>query len=83
MQRKGPLLRPFLFSCHRQLATPRSRSIASEAAPSLDGCGERKGTVRPGINTETHADEIAQLLGTGGREKTCPKLPAIVASSQA
>jgi pimeloyl-ACP methyl ester carboxylesterase len=31
-------------------------------APSLDGCGERKGTVRPGITTETHADEIAQLL---------------------
>ena len=31
-------------------------------APSLDGCGERKGTMRPGITTETHADEIAQLL---------------------
>jgi len=31
-------------------------------APSLDGCGERKGTVRPGITTETHADEVAQLL---------------------
>lgn len=31
-------------------------------APSLDGCGERKGTVRPGITTETHAEEIAQLL---------------------
>jgi len=31
-------------------------------APSLDGCGERKGTVRAGITTETHADEIAQLL---------------------
>ncbi len=31
-------------------------------APSLDGCGERKGTVRPGITTETQADEIAQLL---------------------
>ena len=31
-------------------------------APSLDGCGERKGTVRPGITTETHADEVAQLI---------------------
>ena len=31
-------------------------------APSLDGCGERKGAVRPGITTETQADEIAQLL---------------------
>jgi pimeloyl-ACP methyl ester carboxylesterase len=31
-------------------------------APSLDGCGERKHTVRPGITTETHADEIADLL---------------------
>jgi pimeloyl-ACP methyl ester carboxylesterase len=31
-------------------------------APSLDGCGERKGTARPGITTETQADELAQLL---------------------
>jgi len=31
-------------------------------APSLDGCAERKGSVRPGITTETHADEVAQLL---------------------
>jgi pimeloyl-ACP methyl ester carboxylesterase len=31
-------------------------------APTLEGCGERKNQVRPGINTETHADEIAQLL---------------------
>lgn len=31
-------------------------------APSLDGCGERKHTMRPGISTETHAEEIAQLL---------------------
>src|SRR5260370_11133358 len=29
---------------------------------SVDGCGERKGSVRPGITTESHADEIAQLL---------------------
>ena len=31
-------------------------------APSLDGCGERKGMLRPGITTETQADEVAQLL---------------------
>ena len=31
-------------------------------APSLDGCAERKGAVRPGITTETQADEVAQLL---------------------
>src|SRR2546423_15177438 len=30
-------------------------------APSLDGCGERKSTVRPGITTETQAEEGAQL----------------------
>src|ERR1700722_13801904 len=31
-------------------------------APSLDGCAERKGQVRAGITTETHAAEIAELL---------------------
>ncbi|HEY2254610.1 MAG TPA: alpha/beta fold hydrolase, partial [Variovorax sp.] len=31
-------------------------------APSLDGCAERKGQVRAGITTETHADEVAELL---------------------
>jgi pimeloyl-ACP methyl ester carboxylesterase len=31
-------------------------------APSLDGCAERKGALRPGITTETHAQEIAALL---------------------
>src|SRR5690348_12900187 len=31
-------------------------------APSLDGCAERKEAVRPGITTETQADEVAQLL---------------------
>lgn len=30
--------------------------------PSLEGCAERKTQVRAGITTETHADEIAQLL---------------------
>src|SRR5437588_2481679 len=31
-------------------------------APSLDGCAERKSTVRPGITTESQAEEVAQLL---------------------
>jgi pimeloyl-ACP methyl ester carboxylesterase len=31
-------------------------------APSLDGCGERKGQIRAGITTETQAEEVAQLL---------------------
>jgi pimeloyl-ACP methyl ester carboxylesterase len=31
-------------------------------APTLDGCAERKEQLRPGITTETHGEEIAQLL---------------------
>src|SRR5438876_7436826 len=31
-------------------------------APSLDGCAERKHSLRPGITTETHAAEIADLM---------------------
>ena len=31
-------------------------------APSLDGCGERKGQMRPGITAKTQADEVAQLM---------------------
>jgi len=31
-------------------------------APSLDGCAERKHQVRPGITTETQAQDIAELL---------------------
>lgn len=30
--------------------------------PTLDGCAERKGSLRPGITTETHGQEIADLL---------------------
>ncbi len=41
----------------------RLRAAGHEVyAPTLDGCGERKGTVRAGISTETQADEVAQLL---------------------
>ena len=31
-------------------------------APTLDGCGERKHTVRAGITVTTHAQEVAQFL---------------------
>jgi len=31
-------------------------------APTLDGCAERRHALRPGINTETHGGEIADLL---------------------
>lgn len=31
-------------------------------APSLDGCAERAAQMRPGIDTESHGEEIAQLL---------------------
>ena len=31
-------------------------------APTLDGCAERKGQVRAGITTESHAEEIANFL---------------------
>src|SRR5437764_14988058 len=41
----------------------RLRAAGHEVyAPTLDGCAERKDQVRPGITTETQADEIAQLL---------------------
>lgn len=30
--------------------------------PTLDGCGERRGSLRPGITTETHGAELADLL---------------------
>ena len=30
--------------------------------PTLDGCAERRGALRPGITTESHGQEIAQLL---------------------
>ena len=31
-------------------------------APTLDGCAERRHQVRPGITTETHAAELAEML---------------------
>ena len=31
-------------------------------SPTLDGCAERRGSLRPGITTESHAAEVADLL---------------------
>src|SRR5438876_10056619 len=46
-----------------QRVASRLRAVGHQVyAPSLDGCGERKSTVRPGITTETQADEVAHLL---------------------
>lgn len=46
----------------QRVAAELGRTGARVLAPTLDGCAERKGQVRPGITTETHADEIAELL---------------------
>src|SRR4051812_7436865 len=32
-------------------------------APTLDGCGERAAALRPGITTESQAEELAAYLG--------------------
>jgi len=46
-----------------QPVTSRLRAAGHTVyAPSLDGCAERKHTLRPGITTETQAAEIADLL---------------------
>ena len=46
-----------------QRIAQRLRSSGHQVyAPTLDGCAERKGSLRPGITTETHGEEIAQLL---------------------
>jgi pimeloyl-ACP methyl ester carboxylesterase len=46
-----------------QPVAARLRALGHQVyAPSLDGCGERKATLRPGITTETQADEVAQLM---------------------
>ena len=42
---------------------PRLRAAGHNVfTPTLDGCAERRHTLRPGINTETHGAEIAELL---------------------
>jgi pimeloyl-ACP methyl ester carboxylesterase len=46
-----------------QRMTSRLRAAGHTVhAPTLDGCGERKGAMRAGITTETHGQEIADLL---------------------
>src|ERR1700724_2336128 len=46
-----------------QLVADRVRAAGHRVyAPSLDGCAERKSTLRPGITTESQAEEVAQLL---------------------
>ncbi len=43
--------------------TARLREAGHDVyAQSLDGCAERSAQVRPGISTETHADEIVELM---------------------
>ena len=46
-----------------QRVTPYLQAAGHKVfAPSLDGCGERRHTLRPGIDTESQAAEIADLL---------------------
>jgi pimeloyl-ACP methyl ester carboxylesterase len=46
-----------------QHLTPHLRAAGHTVfAPSLDGCAERRHSLRPGIDTESHAAEIADLL---------------------
>lgn len=46
-----------------QHVTARLRAAGHTVfAPTLDGCGERRHQLRPGIDTTTHATEIAELL---------------------
>lgn len=46
----GPVARRLRDAGHRVLT------------PTLDGCGERSASIRPGITTETQAEEVAKLL---------------------
>lgn len=46
-----------------KLVAERLRAAGhSVHAPSLDGCAERAAQIRPGIDTESHGEEIAQLM---------------------
>ena len=43
--------------------TPHLRAAGHTVyAPSLDGCGERRHALRPGIDTESQAAEVAEML---------------------
>ena len=46
-----------------QRVTPHLRAAGHRVfTPTLDGCAERRHALRPGIDTETHAAEIADML---------------------
>ena len=46
-----------------QYLTPHLRAAGHTVfAPTLDGCGERTHALRPGIDTESQAAEVAQML---------------------
>jgi pimeloyl-ACP methyl ester carboxylesterase len=46
-----------------QRVTPHLRAAGHTVfAPTLDGCAERRHALRPGIDTETQAAEVAELL---------------------
>jgi pimeloyl-ACP methyl ester carboxylesterase len=46
-----------------QRVTPHLRAAGHTVfAPTLDGCAERRHALRPGINTETQADEVARMM---------------------
>ncbi|HYZ24127.1 MAG TPA: alpha/beta fold hydrolase, partial [Rhodopila sp.] len=46
-----------------QRVTPHLRAAGHVAlAPTLDGCAERRHALRPGIDTESHAAEVAEML---------------------
>jgi len=46
-----------------QYLTPHLRAAGHRVfAPTLDGCAERRATLRPGIDTESQAAEVADML---------------------
>jgi len=46
-----------------QRVTPHLRAAGHTVfAPTLDGCGERRHALRPGIDTESQAAEVAEML---------------------
>ena len=46
----------------QRVAAPLRAAGHSVFAPTLDGCGERRHTLRPGIDTESQAAEISEML---------------------
>src|SRR3546814_5886229 len=46
----------------QRVAEPLRAAGHRVLTPTLDGCAERRHQIRPGITTETHAAELAELL---------------------